>query len=283
MSKKQLLLWLAIGILLCLSFVVWQWPDDKLHLIFCDVGQGDGELLVWKNVQILIDGGPDEAKLEQCLSKHMPFWDRKVELIINTHPEEDHLGALHAVVQKYEAGAFLNNGFLASNQGFAKLVEALQRKHLRPRLVKQGDRIKLGSVVLEVLWPSQESLEQKALQLNKNSIVLRLQFGEFTALFTGDIGIEEELALMHSGLLDKAELLKIAHHGSKFSSSQTFVAKLRPKMAIFEVGAKNRFGHPNPEILTRFDLVRSKILRTDQNGTIEVVTDGAKWGVKTER
>ena len=281
--KSKILLFIMVLVSLGV-WVVDQIPDGRLHVVFCDVGQGDAELIVKGRVQVLIDGGPKAEKLLDCLGSHMPFWDRRIELVVNTHPQKDHIAGLVAVAERYEIGKLLIDDVADLQlKEYLELKKLIREKEIEIYQPQMGDRLRLSGLELAVLWPKKKVLGASTSQvadLNQWSIVLRLEYGEFEALFTGDIGLAEELALMGEGVITGMEVLKVAHHGSKYSSSADFVARLRPKLAVFEVGANNSYGHPNGDIVSRFEAVGAKVKRTDVDGTVEVISDGQRWWIK---
>lgn len=242
-------------VLILLMLSVWTWiqmPDGKLRVIFCDVGQGDGALVTLGYFQALIDTGEDEGAILECLSRHIPFWDRRLEVVFLTHPDSDHTGAMSGVERGYE-------------------IERVIRK------AGQGDAVRFGNLHFDILSRSFEECEKD----NQCSLVIRVGYLKFSGLFTGDIGETEELALIGQGVIGKSDVLKVAHHGSKFSSTKEFLEAVSPKLAVISVGAKNRYGHPTSDTLMRLDAVGARIVRTDQLGTIEVISDGNQvWTVK---
>jgi len=249
-------------ILVILLMVLWtglQLPDRNLHIIFCDVGQGDSSLIVLGSFQMLIDSGPPNGKAVACLGRHMPFWDKTLEVVISTHNQKDHVGGLSEVKRHY-------------------LVE---REHGVDLLLK--DIIRYDSLRFDVLWPSVEVVASAPKDLNEIAVTGKLSYGEFTALFTADIGAKEELAIVNMGVLGKVDVLKVAHHGSKFSSDEKFLEVIRPDEAVVSVGKNNGYGHPTAEVLMRFDTLKSRVWRTDQNGEMEVVTNGMKYWIETEK
>ena len=270
---KKPLFWLIL-ILILLWGAVFSLPDKQLHLVFCDVGQGDAILISYLQTQVLIDGGPDN-KILGCLSKNIPFWDRKIEIVVLTHPEEDHFGGLIDVFKRYNVRYFVSNGLIKSSASFKELEQSRRSKKVLPLTVKTGDKIKIGSLQFLFLWPEKDYL--KTDDFNDSSVVLKLVYGDFEALFAGDISekVEKLLDLPTGGV----EILKVAHHGSKFSTSEEFLRKIKPKLAIISVG-KNRFGHPTPEVLERLNQAGIRVLRTDQQGEIEIVSNGWKWYTK---
>lgn len=251
---KKPLFWLGLIIVL-LWLVVFSWPDNRLHLIFCDVGQGDAILLTYNQTQILIDGGPDN-KVLSCLSDHLPFWDRQLEAVFLTHPDSDHLNGLLGVFKRYQVQYFFSNF----------KIEGL----LKARALGKGDKVKIGLLQFLVLWP--EKAEIKSKNINDDSLVLEFEFGQLKVFLSGDITqkIEEKIKV------NKVDILKVAHHGSKNSTSEDFLMKIKPQLAVISVG-KNRFGHPAPETLERLLKRQIKILRTDQEQDIEIVSNGQQW------
>lgn len=240
--------WKRWGIILSLLGLVWlwqQWPDGKLRVVFCDVGQGDASLVILGSFQALIDTGPSEAKLFTCLGREMPFWDRRIDLVFISHPQADHNGALKGLVKRYQVG---------------KVIEKAMDK----------DVYRYGELYFDILLGGSKGESSE----NEDSMVLILRYHDFSTLFTADIGEPTELALIESGVLRKTSVLKVPHHGSKFSSSISFLSALRPTLAVISVGAKNSYGHPAGDTLMRLDQVKAKVLRTDQVGTVEVKTDG---------
>ncbi|KKS80204.1 MAG: internalization-related competence protein ComEC/Rec2 protein [Candidatus Beckwithbacteria bacterium GW2011_GWA2_43_10] len=266
-KKINILLGLLIG-LVC--FLIWQWPDNRLHLIFCNVGQGDAMLLEYGSYQILVDAGPDNSVLS-CLGKVMPFWDRKLELVVLTHPEADHLTGLIEVVKRYQVGKLMKTKAEHTTPEFAALTAALEARRVKVQELMAGDKIKLNQVNLEILWPL-ESTSGVSSSFNQWSTVILGQYGVFGFLLTGDITETEEQTMINLASLRPVEVLKVAHHGSKFSSSQKFLEAVRPKLAVISVG-RNSFGHPTPEALARLKAVGAKVLRTDVAGTIEIVVE----------
>lgn len=283
--------------------VVFQLPDGRLHLVFCDVGQGDAILVTKGANQVLIDGGPDE-KVLGCLANHLPFWDRQIELIVLTHPEADHLTGLVSVIQRYKTIQIVSNSLVAESAIFKKFRLEVAARQIAVHSPKAGEEIRLGEINLRILYPEkklgeevvwrinqEEPVNKTSLSLvlgeaftpftgnfNKTSIVSLLDFGKFQALLTGDVGVEEEGKIIHQiPPTEEIEVLKVAHHGSKYATSEEFLKSISPKLAVISVGAKNRWGHPAPEVLQRLSVAGAKILRTDLEGEIEIVSDGKGW------
>jgi len=249
------------------------YPDKKLHIIACDVGQGDAILATYGNLQILTDGGPDNKVLE-CLSKYMPFWDREVELVILTHPQADHFTGLIEVFRRYKVDTFLVSKLNSSARSYEVLEKAVGSNQSRVVNPKEGMVIRLGLIQIEILHPSESILEQKSLDLNDYSTVYNLKFGDFEALFTGDIGpkiIEEILAKNSIELVD---YIKIPHHGSRNGTALELLKASMPKLAVISVGKDNSYGHPHQEVLKMLKDLGIQIKRTDEMGDVEIETDG---------
>jgi competence protein ComEC len=253
--------WVVIIFILSLFWIWQQWPDNRLHVVFCDVGQGDGAVVILGSFQLVVDVGAYEDKMTKCLSEHIPFWDRKIEVVTLSHSDKDHVGALPGLKKRFE---------------IEKLITT----------AKKNDAIRYGKLYFEILKGSDLSIESvsgSGTPSNEASIVVRMEYGSFSVLFTGDIGSESELALVDSGLLERIDVLKVAHHGSKYSSAKEFLEALRPKMAVISSGAKNTYGHPNGDVLIRLEMVETKILRTDKMGTVEIVSDGKTSEIRREK
>lgn len=254
---------LTLVLMIALTFAfIWLRPDDRLHLVFCDVGQGDATIVIYGSFQALIDTGGNEEKILACLAEHLPFWDRKIELVIVSHDQKDHDGTLGVITRRYAVIRVIGSKSVA------------------------GDEVSYKELYFDMLWPEKNTAgrgDQSENDANGESVVTQLSFKKFSGLFTGDISEKEESALILRGVLSKISVLKVPHHGSKYSSSLPFLSMIDPIIAVVSVGAKNTYGHPAAEALSRIDAVGAKILRTDQRGTIEIISDGENFSVKSER
>jgi competence protein ComEC len=251
--------------------------DKKLHVVVCDVGQGDAIFMRTPGgSDILIDGGPDNSVLS-CLSRHMPIWDRTIEIMILTHPHADHLTGLIDVLSRYRVITFGMGKTESSTDIYKELVKQLKQNGTVQNYMYQGDRFVIrDGVVLTTLWPTREWIDQnpatKSSDENGSSVIEFLNYGNFKALFTADAQVSdmEKIDL----LAGKIDLLKVPHHGSKTGLNQDVLGVLLPKIAAISVGAKNKYGHPNPFILDLLTQFKIKTLRTDQVRDIEIVSDG---------
>ena len=275
-AVMAVLIWLA----------VLQLPDGRLHVAFLDVGQGDAILITAPNgQQVLVDGGPSPTVLTSALGREMPFWDHSLDLLVMTHPDADHITGLVEVLDRYRVDLWLDNGRPDDDALYTQCQALLAQATVPREVVRAGNRLDLGNgLSLEVLHPPAELLSGTESDQNNNSVVLRLVWGQARFLLTGDLEAEAEQLLLQSGQPLDADVLKVAHHGSGGASTAAFLAAVGPKYAVISVGADNRFGHPKQDLLDRLAaLGQVKILRTDEQGTVEFITDGQQLWVRTER
>ncbi len=257
-------------------------PDGKLHLVFCDVGQGDAILLTTpKGSQVLIDGGPNN-KVLSCLGRKMPFWDREIELVVLTHPQADHLTGLIEVLRRYQVGAILTTKATNDTPEFQVWQQKISQKEAIMRFVKKGDLIDLGSGANALVeWPIDGEFPfGQPSDLNASSVILKVQFGQFCALLTGDAPAEVFETISQTEQITFCPVFKVPHHGSRNSLSANFWRNIAPKLAIISVGKDNRYGHPHSEVINFLTTHGARILRTDREGNIEIITDGSAMGIR---
>ena len=276
--------YLILVILFAATFFIWQAvfaQTDRgfLRVYFFDVGQGAAVFIEdAKGRQILIDGGPDETILER-LGRVLSFYDRTIDLVILTHPDSDHLSGLLAVLKNYEIGQILETGISDSSSEYAFWQKETQEKKIKVNYAHFGQKVKLEGGALEILYPL-FSLEDKSFKnTNDTSIVSRLAVGRISFLLTGDAEKKTEWQLVANNIFLDSDVLQVAHHGSKTSTSKEFLEAITPEAAVIQVGAENRYGHPAQEVLER--LAAGKIYRTDLDGTIEILTDEVNYKIKT--
>ena len=217
-------------------------PSKKVKVIFCDVGQGDATLITYKNWQMLIDTGPNNKKVLNCLENNLPFWDKKIEMLMVTHGDNDHDGGLTDMSKYY------------------KVEQVIYSKN-----VNQFDLIRTD-------WMTFEVVNSGLKDDNENSIAGVLSYEKTKIFFSGDITADTEKRLVWQKILtDKVDVLKVSHHGSKDGTSEELLEVLKPKLAIISVGVKNKFGHPTKEVLDRLKEKGIEIRRTDENGEVHVI------------
>jgi competence protein ComEC len=285
LSTKVLIAGLAVAAIL-IWVAVASLPDGKLHVVFFDVEEGDAIFVQTPGGhQFLIDGGPSPTTLISALGHRMPFWDRSIDLVILTHADEDHIAGLIPVLERYRVAQVLDSGYEHDHPMYKRWLELIEEKDIPNYLARAGMRVRTGDgVELIVLHPGPELMRYTEADSNNNSVVTRLVMGQVSFLLPGDIEEAAERVLVASGQELISTVLKAPHHGSNTSSSAAFLKAVNPKLVVISVGADNRFGHPAPGVLRRLeDLVgEERILRTDQDGTIEVVTDGEGIWLKTD-
>jgi competence protein ComEC len=289
-EKNKKRIYLLIFVLICLNFFAWKevfylLQPRSLEVRFLNVGQGDSALIVTpQNHQILVDGGPGSAVLEKLAGK-MPFWDRSLDLIILSHPEKDHMQGLIEVLKRYKADYILWTGVKKLDPEYfvwLSVLEQQQKMGAKIIIAQFGQEIRAGGVFIDVLYPF-ENLVGKELKDTSNDagVVAKIIYGRNSFLFIGDISIKAENQLINwAGVGDlpafnvlKSDVLKVAHHGSKYSSSEEFLNAVKPEFAIISVG-KNSYGHPTTETLSRLQSASSQIFRTDQQGDILFISNG---------
>ncbi len=272
--------------LVCLSILavlVWtavlHLPDGRLHAFFLDVGQGDAILLRSPGGRtILVDGGEDPLVLASRLGRMLPPWNRHIDLVVLTHSDRDHLGGLVPLLARYSIGCILQPEVLGKGDLVTRWNENLAAAGIAPLETHRGDRLILGeNLRIDVLHPPAGYDGD----INQSSVVLRVAMGDFDMLLTGDIDANAELDIVTSEQLLSAEVLKVAHHGSKSSTSESFLSRVVPQIAVISVGRENRLGHPAEIVLQRLEAYSCCILRTDTHGTVELITDGAHIWIKT--
>ena len=280
--------WLILP-LLVIAILVWSvtltMPDDKLHVSFLDVGQGDAILIQTPNGQdILIDGGPDFQKINLELSEKLPFWDRTIDLVVCTQPQADHVTGLVEVLKRYKVKQVLEPGVSYNSSIYQEWLNIVEDKGIEYNIARAGQEIDLGNgIELEVLNPPQDLFEETSHDVDNNGVMLRLTWSKVSFLFTADIREEAEFELIGQRANLRSTVLKVAHHGSDTSTTSQFLAAIDPRVAVISVGANNPFGHPSPRVTQRLidRLGEDNVYRTDEGGTIEFITDGERLWVRT--
>lgn len=280
---------LLLLILAGISIAILQLPDRNLHIVACDVGQGDAILVTYRDIQILTDGGPD-SKVLNCLGRHMPFWDRNIELVVSSHPDADHSSGLVDVIKRYKVGKILINPIDPGTDIYRLLENEVGSKGVGVVNPQEGMGIGVGLIHLDILHPSTKlygslvvenedsKLTKYTIRSDTNlySIVYRLSFKKFTGLFPGDIPKETSDSLAARQPDIRVNYIKIPHHGSANGLTINLLKATMPKVAVISVGKKNMWGFPAPSILQMLKDNNVQVLRTDQIGDAEVITDGDK-------
>ena len=273
MGAAALLVWLA----------VWNLPDGRLHVAFLDVGQGDAVLVTLPDGRrMLIDGGPSAVQLKWRLGQQLPFWTRDLEMVVNTHPDTDHLAGLVSLWERYWVGQVLVGDAPGAGAFYKQWQSQLAAVNLTPTTSQAGMQLTWGhGVTATIVSPGPVTAGMTG--TNNHSLALRLQMGRVSFLLPGDIETPVEQALVWSNAPLAATVFKSPHHGSNTSSSELFLEAVDPQVVVISVGADNQLGHPSPEVLARYAARGLSVLRTDQRGTIEFSTDGERLWVETAR
>ncbi len=266
---------LAIAAILVVTWLFSQ-PDGDLHVYFLDVGQGDAIFIQTPSGrQILIDGGAYPTVLNDHLGRIIPFWDRDIDLIIATHPDADHIAALPGLFDHYQVGRLITNGQTVDEQSALALLTAAAENETAVHQVTAGEVIAIeDGLRVEILNPAAGFQAQIKDHDNDRSVALRLTYSDFSLLLTGDAGDMAEKKMMVDGHPLSAVVYKAGHHGAKSSSSTEFLEAVRPQFVVISVGEENQYGHPHEEVLQRVHDVGAAVLRTDELGTIELISDG---------
>jgi competence protein ComEC len=258
-------------------------PDDNLHVSFIDVGQGDAVFIQKGNRQILVDGGPSPRAISLALGRRMTFWDRSIDLLVLTHPHQDHLAGLVEVLRRYRVGQVLYPVLDYSSPLYDEFRGVVEEKGVKVVPARAGQRIDLADgVVIEVFNPPSPPLTGSNSDIDNNSVVLRLEYGGISFLLTGDIGREAEWEIIRGRATLESDVLKVAHHGSVTSTTSEFLAVVSPALAVISVGADNDFGLPDEEVVDRLEekIGKENVYRTDELGDIDFITDGEKLWVE---
>lgn len=245
-------------------------------MYFLDVGQGDSILIKAPNGrEVLIDGGPDSSVLS-ALGRVMGFFDRSIDIVLATHPDQDHTGGLPLVFDKYKVSYFIDSVADGHSNSYEALEEKVKEEGSEYFLGKRGMIIDLDrehGVYLHILYPNEDDFAID--EVNELSIIAKLIYGDTSFMLTGDAGKTTEAFLVATDRdYLKSTVLKVGHHGSKTSSSWSFVNAVDPEYAIISAGENNRYGHPHKETLDTLSDLGVDVISTAECGTIEFISNG---------
>ncbi len=267
------ILLLALGTVVLWTKVLAEMESSTLTVAFLDVGQGDATYIETPSgVQVLIDGGNGSHVL-RGLGQIMPWFDRSIDVVVATHPDNDHIGGLPRVFARYDIATYIESGVHDDDADQQTLLQAVSDEGITPIYAREGMSLMLEEdIYLTFLFPH---TDVSAFEANTASIVSRLTFGETSFFFTGDSprGIETFVAQRYGDALS-SNVLKVGHHGSRTSTSDLFLGFLSPTHAVVSAGCDNTYGHPHREVLealSRFDI---QVLETCEHGTVIFQSDG---------
>jgi competence protein ComEC len=285
---------LVVGVMYWLRHRPQQIPtpfvtQGRLQIYALDVGQGDSALIITpEGKSVLIDAGPPQSG-DEVVAALRKRDIQSLDLAVATHPHADHIGGMRPVIENFEVKRFLDSGQAYASKEFERMLRAIEQKRIKFIEAKQGMEFSLDSgVELEVLNPQGNDqwitdVRRGGSVENANSIVLRLSYGNFSMLFTGDAEAETEELMMKSNAPLQAQVLKVGHHGSRYATSARFLDVVAPEAVVISSGADNRYGHPARQTLDRLQKAGVKIYRTDLNGEIAIISDGNKFEIHVAR
>jgi beta-lactamase superfamily II metal-dependent hydrolase len=258
--------------------------SKQLQVHMLDIGQGDSLLIITPEKKIvLIDAGLAKAGAK-VVEKLKEYNINTIDLAVATHPHADHIGGMPKVLEAVTVKKFLDSGQSHPTATYAKLLETVKEKIGGLTVARLGQEFELDSgIELKVLGPSEPLLDRVSGSVeNANSVIIMLTYGNFKMLFTGDSEDETETRLLEKAVALKAQVLKVAHHGSQYATTDEFLKKVSPETAIISCGEDNNYGHPAPPTLDKLKKANIKTYRTDLQGEITIISDGKNYQVKTE-
>ena len=260
-----------------------------LRVAFLDVGQGDAAVIESPTGRVIVVDGGGIPGTDERMGRDpgnyvvVPYLRSRgistVDLIVPTHPDDDHVQGLNAVVARFTVRAALIGGYPGPSAPYHRLLDALYRQNIPIHLARRGNRLEIGGgAFLEVLAPGDHAITGAHSDTNNNSIVLRVVYGKARILLTGDAEAEEETEIVAAGNDISADVLKVGHHGSRWSTSEPFLDRVRPTIAVVSCSKNNLYGHPHRETQERLTARRVRLFRTDRDGAILIETDGSRIG-----
>ncbi|MBI4973049.1 MBL fold metallo-hydrolase [Candidatus Roizmanbacteria bacterium] len=267
-SKKSLIQAFIFSATIVLGVFILQFFDSRTTVVFCDVGQGDGAYVrIHNKIDLIIDAGPANGSMMQCLGKYMPFYDRTLEYVFLSHPQIDHYGGLLEILKRYKVTSFYTIPLSGSGKNITQLKQLVNNQRVRTSIPSAGDIFTILDAQISVLSPSQQRLNTPTADENDLSVVMDVTFPHERFIFTGDapIRILNSLNLLK---ITGETILKVPHHGSAKSASLKFFTLAHPVSAVISVGKKNSYGHPTKKMLDLLKALKINIRRTDEEGDI---------------
>jgi competence protein ComEC len=273
--KYKLLILTLFLLIIAVFLIVLDWQNSHKQFTFAmlDIGQGDAFFIESPTgTQVLVDGGPPNQILGR-LSQVMSPFDRSIDVIIITNPDQDHIGGFLDVLKVYKVGKVFEPGTWSDSKTYQNLEEEITDKKIPDILAKKGMRLDLGGgAVIDILFPDRDVTDWET---NVGSVVAKLSYGDTSFMLTGDATMETEKIILgeNSPKYLHSTILKVGHHGSRGSTSPEFLQAVSPTDAVISVGKDNKYGHPTQEVLNLLSQIGAKVFRTDLLGTILIKCD----------
>lgn len=266
---------LLANLILIVYFFYFDKQKNNLEIVFLDVGQGDAILVKTpKDKNILIDGGPDRNIIYK-LSSYIPQDKRKIDLMILTHPDIDHLTGLNEVLERYEVKNIIYNGVGDDDPVYKEWQSLKENKKIPFLIIKERERLNIeNNLYFDFFWPKEDLTGKDFDNDNFYSLMMKMNFGSNSVLFTGDTEKEVEDILIKDNINLKSDILKASHHGSKNATTLDFLEKVKPIYAVISVGKDNSFGHPSFRVISNLERMGITTLRTDEIGDIIFISNG---------
>lgn len=276
-KNKKIIFWLFFLLIIFIVFLNYYLKirnNKNLNIFFLDSGQADTILIKTPEEQnIIIDLGSKDGLKD--VGRQIFWWDRKIDILIITHPHDDHVLAIPQLIDKYKINKIIFTGIIYDSPIYEEIIKKTQNKKIKLLIPQINQKILLGeSCELDFLYPLESLKDKKIENINNSSIVNRLKYKNNYFLFMGDSEIDIEEKLLEKNYELKSDVLKVGHHGSISSSHQEFIKKINPKISIIMVGKNNKFNHPSLRTLNKLQKIGSLIFRTDLNGDINITSDG---------
>lgn len=250
-----------------------------LKIFFLNIGQGDAVLILMPTGErVLIDGGPDDSLISE-LGDVMPFYDRKIEALVLTHPHADHVNGLVEVLRKFEVKQIILTGVSYGDPAYGTFLEVSNSQNVEMIFVGDDFDLQIGGVVFDLLYPFKSIEGKKFENVNNSSIAMRVLYGDFGIYLAGDLEVEWEEKLANSGLDLDVDVMKSSHHGSKTANSLELLSLMDADTVVISCGEGNSFKHPHIEAMRNFRSMDMEIFRTDIDGRVEIVTNGFDYSV----